>query len=450
MSSPPSLIRWHMVRLAAAFAVYALLLATLFALFLALPMSRRSADDLAGLMVLSAQTWAELPTETRPALVEELRAVHGLFLGPRVDDMPRDDLHRPFAYLLEAALARRVGHPVHLQPEAVAGETWYWVNLPSGSEEVAIGLPQRRYNGQPMLAIGGGLAAGLALALALSAWLAGRLSRPIRRIEAAMDAFGRTTTAPPVPESGPREIASLGRHFNAMTAQIRDLVAARTLLLAGISHDLRTPLARMRLGLELAREGGNAARIDAIERDIARMDALIGQSLDLARGLGREPPEVLDTAAFLNTLAAETPGLSLDTATAPARFRAAPLALRRALVNLIENALRHAPGTDLRLCAEAVPGGLRLGVLDRGPGIPEDRIAQMCEPFQRLEPSRSPTTGGSGLGLAIVRELARANGWGLKIENRPGAGLAVWIEITGADKQGTPPEQPMTNAPGGR
>ncbi|SOC04698.1 two-component system osmolarity sensor histidine kinase EnvZ [Rhodobacter sp. JA431] len=428
MSNAPSLIRWHMARLASVFVAYAFVLAILFTLFMALPMSRRSADDLAGLMVLSAQTWAELPPETRPALIKELRTGHGLILAPRVDYTPVDELHRPFAYLLEAALTRRLGHTVHLHAETVEGEAWFWVNLPAGAEEVAIGLPHRRYNGQPLVAIGGGLTIGLVLALVLSAWLAGRLSRPIRQIEAAMDAFGRDATAPPVPETGPREIASLGRHFNAMTRQVRDLVAARTLLLAGISHDLRTPLARMRLGLELARSKENAGRIDGLERDIARMDALIGQSLDLARGLDPAPTEQVEIASFLASFVAEAPELRVEIE-APTQGLFAPQALRRALTNLIENAQRHATGGEIVLRAEQTGDTLRFGVLDQGPGIPENRISLMCEPFERLEPSRSPKTGGSGLGLAIVRELARANGWALKITNRAEGGLAVWITL---------------------
>ncbi len=438
MSPTTTLARWHMLRLVAAFIGYAVVLAVLFTVLMALPMSRRAADDLAGLMVLSAQTWAELPPETRSAFEAELRQSHGLLLAERIEYQPIDVLHRPFAYQLEAALARRAGQTVHLHAEAIAGETWYWVNLPAGDGTLAIGLPQRRYNGQPMLALVGGLLVGIVLAVALSAGLARRLARPIRRVERAMDAFSVDADAAPLRETGIREIASLGRHFNAMTQQIRELLASRTLLLAGVSHDLRTPLARMRLALELARSTQNAARFDALERDIGRMDALIGQALDLARGLGREPPEPVPIGAFLVSLVADHPAVVIENE-APDRVRAAPVALGRALANLLENAERYAPGTVTTLRAETLSGGVRIGVLDRGPGIPPERVGQMLEPFQRLEPSRSPVTGGSGLGLSIVRELARANGWTLDIHNRDGGGLAVWIVLSAPEDPMPPP-----------
>ncbi|WP_101341630.1 ATP-binding protein [Cereibacter azotoformans] len=428
---PPSLARWHGTRLALAFLVYELVLAGLFVAFMAYPMARRAADDLAGLMVLAAQTWAELPPATRPALAAELRQSHGIRLAPPIDYRPAERMHPPFIHLLEAALGRRSGGTVHLHAERIDGETWYWVNLPAGGQQLACGIPQSRYNSRPLVTLGLGLAAGMGLALVLSAWLARRLARPIRGIDRATEEFARRGTADPLPETGPREIAALGRHFNEMTRQIRELLVARTMLLAGISHDLRTPLARMRLSLELAREG-TPGQLDRIERDVERMNVLIGQTLDLARGLRREPEEVIDLLPFLEDVAAPHPRVRVEAA-GPAKARVAPLALQRALGNLLENAARHAPDGPIDLRAETSPAGLRISVLDRGPGIPEDRIDRMTEPFQRLEPSRSPATGGSGLGLAIVRELARANGWRLTLGNRQGGGLEVWLELDRAD-----------------
>jgi len=429
--SAPSLVRRHILWMTGAFLLFELLLAGLFLTLVAMPTLRRAADDFAGLMVLAAQTWAELPPETRPALERELRDSHGLRLAPPIDYRQVAQIHPPCILFLESALSRRSGTPVHLYREARDGETWFWVNLPAGPDALAFGFPQSRYNSAPGTAILVGLLAGLVFALTLSVWLARHLSRPILRLERAMTAFGTGAETPPLPEDGPRELASLGRHFNGMTRQIRELLSARTTLLAGVSHDLRSPLARMRLSLELMRGSADAAQLDRLDRDVERMNGLIGETLDLARGLECEPAHRLDLAAFLNGISADHAGPDRPVAVRPVAgdLVAPPLALRRALGNLLQNALRYAPTSGIALCARRQGGTVWLGVLDRGPGIPEDRLQAMTDPFQRLEPSRSRSTGGVGLGLAIVKELARANGWQLDLKNREGGGLEAWIGV---------------------
>lgn len=233
------------------------------------------------------------------------------------------------------------------------------------------------------------------------------------------------------------------------------VLAARTMLLAGVSHDLRTPLARMRLTLELLRTQPSDALLDRLERDMIHMNQLIANVLDLARGVTQEPLARLDVATLLGALAREharpdrpvpvravadsrmTADGGLTTTDWPAdgcQAMLPALSLRRALGNLLENAMRHGSAGPVELvCVRCAPGhgGLQLGVLDRGAGIPPDRMEAVFQPFLRLEPSRSPTTGGSGLGLAIVRQLADAHGWTVQLQPRPGGGLAAWLHIHG-------------------
>ncbi|TCO69378.1 ATP-binding protein [Rhodovulum euryhalinum] len=445
--SAPSLVRRHTLWMTGAFALFELLLAGLFVALVAMPMLLRAADDFAGLMVLAAQTWSELPPETRPALERELRESHGLVLAPAIDYDPVAEFHPPCILFLEAALARRSGDRVHLHREERDGEAWYWANLPAGAQELAFGFPQSRYNSEPETVIALGVVAGLVLALGLSAWIARRLTQPILRLERAMATFGSGGDAPLLPEDGPRELASLSRHFNGMVWQIRDLLAARTTLLAGVSHDLRSPLARMRLSLALMRGSAEAAHLDRLDRDVERMNVLIGDVLDLARGLGREPPQRLEIAALFEGVAADHAGPDHPVEITPVSgtVAAPPLALRRALGNLLQNALRYAPGPGIALVARREGGTVRLGVLDRGPGIPVDRLQVMTEPFQRLDDSRSPATGGAGLGLAIAKELARANGWVLDLQNRGGGGLEAWIGIPETREAGIP--EPVSGRP---
>jgi two-component system osmolarity sensor histidine kinase EnvZ len=333
--------------------------------------------------------------------------------------------------VLEAALARRLGAPLHLASEPVGQTTWYWADLPAGDGSLAVGLPRTRIETQPLLAVALALGGGLFFAGGFAWWLARRITAPLARLDLAAREIGQGEQPALLPETGPRELAALARRFNAMARQVRDLLSARTTLLAGVSHDLRTPLARMRLALEMLKSAPAPALIERLESDIEEMNGLIATLLDLARGLEREPRVELDLAELLHDLADRLPSPHREILIRCPAYRreVPPRALRRAIGNLLQNALRYAPEGAIELFCTTTTERCRIGVLDRGPGIPAERIEAMFDPFQRLDDSRSPQTGGAGLGLAIVRELAKANGWQVRLELRPGGGLAAWIEL---------------------
>ena len=417
--------------LAGAFIVIEFLVVVLFVFFVLLPLGRRSADDLAGLMVLSAQTWAELPPETRPAFEEELLASHALALRPASPMAGADEWHPIYFYVLEEALAKRTGGAQHLVREKVGNATWYWSNVPTGSGQLAVGLAETRIESQPFTALLIGLVGGLFFVVVLAYGLARRITRPLARLEAASALVGQGETPLLLPETGPRELVTLSRRFNAMVRQVSELLTARTTLLAGVSHDLRTPLARMRLALEIMKTDPTPALIERMERDIVQMNQLIGNVLDLARGLEHEETVRVDLTDFLNELAEDfsTPECEILVICQAGQFMLARSALRRAIGNLLQNAIRYAPAAPVELNCTVTDRQCCIGILDRGPGIPSDQIESMLQPFHRLDASRSPVTGGSGLGLAIVRELARANGWEISLRPRSGGGLEAWIVI---------------------
>lgn len=431
MKPARSLAQHTTLMLTGAFVVIEVLLVTLFVLFVLQPLARRSADDLAALMVLSAQTWAELPPQTRPAFEEELLTSHALALRPASRHTGPDEWHPLYFYVLEDALGRRTGAAQHLVSEVTEGNTWYWYNVPTGIGPLGVGLAKSRIESQPFVALAIGSVAGLFFVVALAYWLARRITGPLARLEAASALIGQGATPTLLPETGPRELASLSRRFNAMARQVSDLLSARTTLLAGVSHDLRTPLARMRLALEMLKTTPTPQLIERLERDIAQMNQLIGNVLDLARGLEHEQPVVTDWGDFLTQIAADfsTPDVSVDVRFPAGTWPVARSALQRAIGNLLQNAQRYAPHAPVELVCEVAGPRCRIGVLDRGPGIAADKIESMFAPFQRMEASRSPATGGSGLGLAIVRELARANRWDVTLSARPGGGLQAWIAL---------------------
>lgn len=428
---PQSLARQNTWLLATAFTLIQLLTLTLFIALVMLPMARRSANDLAGLMVLSAQAWAELPPQTRATFEVELLTRHTLALRGVVPQTAHDEWHPPFFYLLEDALAQRIGTRQHLTHEKIDEIIWYWANVPTDQGLLGVGVPQSRIDSQPGMALLASVLSGLVLAGGFSIWLARRITAPLAQLAEASVLLGQGLSPGLLPETGPLEVIALSRRFNAMAQQVRDLLTARTTLLAGVSHDLRTPLARMRLALELLKFDPKPDLIERMERDIAQMNRLIGNVLDLARGLEHESPVATNLLEFLYEVAEDfsNPTCQINVTCLPGQQMVARFALYRALGNLLQNALRYAPDTPVELVCETDHEHCRIGVLDRGPGIAPEQIEAMFDPFQRLDPSRSPITGGSGLGLAIVRELARANGWQVTLLAHPNGGLQAWITL---------------------
>lgn len=263
-------------------------------------------------------------------------------------------------------------------------------------------------------------AAGLIL------WAVRRLTRPVADLAAAAERLGRDVNAPPLPESGPREVATAARAFNTMAENIRRFVADRTQMLAAIGHDLRTPITRLRLRAEFMEDERQRERMLA---DLAEMEAMIAATLAFARDdAAAEPAVPLDLAALARTVLDEAadsrPDLAEKVAYAgpehlvvPAR----PVALKRALANLVGNALAY--GGAARVALERAGARVTLRVEDDGPGIPERELESVFQPFRRLEESRNRETGGTGLGLTIARSILRAHGGEVRLVNREGGGL---------------------------
>jgi two-component system, OmpR family, osmolarity sensor histidine kinase EnvZ len=216
--------------------------------------------------------------------------------------------------------------------------------------------------------------------------------------------------------------------FNRMAGDLQTMERERAMVLAGISHDLRTPLSRLRLALEMTSESENTEGMIA---DIEEIDAVIGQFLDFARGENEakaagDPAEVAAEVAEHYTRIGSNVTLS---ARSVPQVRFARMAVRRAITNLVDNALRYA-GEPIEIRTAPCAGGAVIEVLDRGPGIPEAEAERLKRPFTRLDSARSGR-GGSGLGLAIVERVARAHGGTLKLQPRRGGGLAARFELHG-------------------
>ncbi len=434
MGSPikrTTLFRSTVITVASALIVLQLVILSASAYYIMLPMVKRSSDDLAALMVLSAQTWVELPPQTRADFELELARQHNLWLIDSPTTLPDYDHHIPYLMMLEQALKTRTGKVTRTKVTEF-GKTWYWVEFSSGGKQISIGFPQERLGVQSLQALLLIMLATIVLALVSSVVLARRITRPLKNLAEAARHVGMGNTPESLAEDGVEELAELAKTFNNMAQQVQLLLANRTTLLAGISHDLRTPLARMRLAIEMLPQNADAKIIARLKNDVDEMNRLIGEFLNFSRGLEKEEPQQTDMNGLLQELADNVSVEGAIMKWEPVRLcvlKVGQTALRRILSNLLSNASRYGAGKEIELLCECGEVVCVLRVLDRGPGIPEAELENVFRPFYRLESSRSSTTGGSGLGLAIARQLAQVNGWKLALLPRSGGGTEARLHI---------------------
>ncbi|WP_322025589.1 ATP-binding protein [Burkholderia sp. BCC1977] len=263
---------------------------------------------------------------------------------------------------------------------------------------------------------------------AMSAWAIARVIRPLRRLSEQADAFGQAMAVAPIEEEGPLEIRRAAHAFNLMQERIAHSIRNRTRMLAAISHDLRTPLTRMRLQLEM--EQTDAVR-DKLIRNLDLMQSMVTSALAfLSSGTAHEEKEWLDLGALIATLCDE-----YEEAGAAVRYDGPdkirmfcwPDAMQRVLTNLVENATHF--GSSVLIVASVDDRHVRIDVADDGPGIPDDRLQDVIEPFVRLDPARGDRPGSVGLGLSIVREIVQAHGGTFVLRNREPTGLVARIVL---------------------
>lgn len=284
----------------------------------------------------------------------------------------------------------------------------------------------REFSGAWLIATG----ASALLALALALWLLGRLGRPLARVEEAARCVAAGGAPAPLPEDGPSEIATVSRSFNAMVRSLAHAERDRAMMLAGVSHDLRTPLTKLRLGVELGESRLDEELLASMRRSIAEMDAVVSQFLDFARD---------DVAATL--VPADLWGLAQQVSVAQADhgrtilLEGGPLpptavhapALLRALANLVENAFRHGrPPVTIRAGSDA--GHAWLDVCDAGDGIPPHRAEELKQPFRRGDNARSGAAG-AGLGLAVVERIVRRHGGEFSLLPAAGGGTCARVRL---------------------
>ncbi|MES1997996.1 MAG: ATP-binding protein [Pseudomonadota bacterium] len=433
MKPHTSLFRRTALTVAAGLLLFQLISGAAVFFYLMQPLAQRSASDMAALLVLSARTWAELPPATRPDFAEELRISHGLTLTEAATPVGDEIGHHPYLNFLRAALRARLA-PGTAYRVTETTDARFHVCIPSVGNTLCFAFSKDLIGPRPSYALFWSVGAGLLITLAVSWLLARRVAAPVARLAEAARQIGAGERPPQLPESGEHELAELARVFNQTSTQLAARRENQATLLAGVSHDLRSPLARFKMALGMLAEERTSPLIARMEHDVAEMETLIAAQLALSRAQEPEAAQETDIDALLDELIeaveAQSPGQTHLRADPPhCTVLVAALALRRIVDNLLNNALRYGGQGRLQLVRRRCAHGLLIGVRDRGPGIPATLREAVFRPFFRLDPSRNRDTGGSGLGLAIVRQLAEAQGWQVSIKARIGGGTSVWLAI---------------------
>jgi two-component system osmolarity sensor histidine kinase EnvZ len=371
---------------------------------------------------LSPDEQADWIDDSQPPYAAHLRHLDNREAPPRTA-LPHTQLSRAIASAIRKRLAGigdiRESDPPRRQlwvQVDVVGKT-YWLVIPMG-----------RYRGDPTWQFA--VAAGVftLVSLLLAALVAWHINRPLRDLRLAAGQLGRGEQPMPLPEAGPLEVKELSASFNRMLADLDANERERNVMLAGISHDLRTPLARLRLGVEMMSDDSLQ---DGMREDVDDIERILSQFIAFARGLGEEEATDTDPAGLVRSLltryAREGCQIELDLDDDLPLIKARPLALSRAIANLIDNARRYGE-PPLSLHVRRDGNWVLFEMADHGPGIPADQLDEALKPFHRLDGARR-ADGGSGLGFAIVDRITRLHRGTLQLRNRDGGGLLVELRI---------------------
>ncbi len=402
MKRTTSLFRYTLMRTAAALLLFELLVGVLAYILLMSPVLDKLAQNFAQQIVLPAQGNGITHTRIQPA----------------------DGGHSwlPFNHLLEQHLVRFTGKTVQVHFVAKSASR-YWVKL--GADEYVVFEHQTIVGARPIRTLLAWLGFAFVAALLISGVLAVGISQPIMQLRRSLQP--QSTSANPPVSLGITELDALRMTFSSLTEKLELARDDRTTLLLGLSHELSAPVTRLTMALELYANAVPEARRTAMQADTDALRRIIEQFLSAAKCLGEQPHAQGSLRSLINWLEqhyADQPRVIIHTGSPETVSTFNTMAAERILINLIDNALRHTQGSQVRVDACADPEWLTLTVSDDGPGLSDTEIVQVFQPFNKKRSSQ-----GLGLGLALVRLLADQNNWALTLQNRQPNGIAASIKI---------------------
>lgn len=401
------------------------------------PRAERFAWEVTSLVNITRAGLLSAQRERRADFLADLAREEGIRVMPaEPGDRLRDWPERGQAPLIESKLRERLGEHTRLAGE-VNGREGLWIGFEIEGDPYWMLLDPQRLRRQAGVIWLGWLGIAVGLAVAGGLMISRVINRPLSSLAGAIDRVSRGELPDPLPERGPTELAAVNRRFNRMANDLAAVERDRAEALAGISHDIRTPLARLRLEIELAAVDPDSRASMADEID--RIDAIVKQFVDFARPEETDPSTSIDVA---DTVASVLDGfrhgpdgnrMQADVRVAARTvWQGSATTLSRILTNLIENARRYGRSPDgtvrIDLQAGRTPNGIELSVRDHGPGVPPEQLERLLRPFTRADEARS-RHGGSGLGLAIVARLVRRHGGELRLDLPADGGLRVQANL---------------------
>ena len=397
------------------------------------PRAEQIATQVVSIVTITRSALLHSAPASRRELLFDLASNEGIRVYPREDSdkvtPPEDTTLMP---LIQSMVRSRLGIETRFAG-TVNDIPGFWISFTIDDDDYWLTLDRERIERTSGIQWLGWATATLVLTLIGAAFISRLINLPLARLTQAARAIGRGQQPAPLPERGPTEIREANSSFNQMVADLNRVDSDRTLILAGISHDLRTPISRMLLEVEMAKLNDDAR--DGMQSDLAQMDAIIGQFLDYARPAGDELRHPIDLSALIIDIVREASRLPdvqiFSDVTSGLEVLGNAVDLRRVANNLIENARRYGrtPGTtrtdiDIRCWRESDKAMLEVG--DHGSGVPDSELDHLLRPFTRLDSARSQANG-SGLGLAIVERVVQRHGATLRLANRSGGGLVARI-----------------------
>jgi two-component system osmolarity sensor histidine kinase EnvZ len=414
-----------------AFLVFSLFSVSLVIYFVAMPLTKRAADDLSALIVLTTQIWVELPPGTRPDFEKEMLERHNLFIGMAAKNLQEHETNHIYIRYLEEALLKRMGEPQVVMMDADLPE-WGWVDIKMGGRTLRVGFTEDRLITQIPQTMITMVLMGTLIAVTTSLLLVRRITKPLAMLADATTRIGLGKSGEPLAERGAKELVELTRNFNHMERQLKVLMNNRTTLFAGISHDLRTPISRMQLELELLDEAEDQELLDDMRQNLFEMNEIITTTLQLSKGLGDQVRELVDLSGVIIEIVEDFRRREADillNTHESCYCEVSVSAFRRVINNLVQNAVRYSGNKPVRINLLCNDPSVVVQIVDRGPGIPAELREEVFQPFKRLESSRNRSSGGSGLGLAIVEQLCIANDWTIELKDSEYGGVTAELTL---------------------
>lgn len=406
--------------------------------FIMNPMAKRYSDDFAAVIVSAAHSLQALPEEMHEELKQQLLHDHGLTVAMQKLALEQESSDVTYYQYFREALERRAGPDLTIL-ESGDGPLM-WVDVPAHGNIYRLGFDRERLGTNPPVALLLAIAAGALLTFLASLVEVRRVVMPLSRLSVAVEGLGGGRYPPPLPEDGPDEIAKLARALNRMSSDLKEMSENRTVMLAGISHDLRTPLTRLAIAIEMLDQDSRPEIINGLRRDLDAINNLIGEFLRFSQEADDEVPVQVDLWQVIESLTTvvqrEGTEVRLHRKDPPCVYFADPIALERVLANLLTNAVQYGAGAPIDVTLQCNAEAVTIEISDRGPGIPQDQLQAVFRPFLRLDGSRGHHSGGSGLGLAIARQLANKHDWKIELLPRDGGGTVAQINLPPAHRFG--------------